>query len=422
MTAPNHPPLLARQQSDLPLTDRVMERVAEMAMVIAIVSLFQDGGSALSAWATTAWITLEALRQTRALPWSWGIATILLLNIRGIVRGDGPQPVSHMDWVLIISAFLLGFGRSGRAWRRTAALTCAACMLGVLLQGPVVWEFAWWGIEYKLPTLTQNQTAFLAGFCTVCGIQALLLSRRRIWWLLLIPCVLGCLVLARATTSRAGLGLVPVSLVLALAVNSRSLLWDWGRRRLRIALPWLLLPLIGLAGLLHLWGVRWSQLTSLYGQENVLSDLGRFNVYRCYLGLPFQGENRLLYGVGYQNSWQKWCTAEVVGRPLSHAHNLLLQIWGDTGVISSVLVLVCLGLMLRRLWQNGTGFPTKGLIGLATSGTFLYLLGFNMVELGMMKVPILMGLFGYNLASVFYSDKPFNPHPDSTSLSEPQTD
>ena len=112
----------------------------------------------------------------------------------------------------------------------------------------------------------------------------------------------------------------------------------------------------------------------------------------------------------------------MIGRPLSHAHNLLLQIWGDTGAISSAFVLVCLGLMLRRLWQNGKDFHTKNLAGLATSSAFIYLLGFNMVELGMMKVPILMALFGYFLASIFYSDQPLNPHPGSPHPCGPQTD
>ena len=423
MTASAPRPCIDQRRSAIPLAEGVLARISEAAMSVAIISLFQDGGSPLSAWATTLWIALEALRQTRSLPWSWGLVAILLLNLRGIVRSDGPQPISHMDWVLIIAAFLVGFGRSSLAWRRSAALACCACMAGVLLKGPEVWEFAWWGIAYKLPTLTQNQTALLAGFCTMAGIQALLLGRRRIWLLLMVPCVVGCLVLVRATSSRAGLGLVPISLLLALAVNGRSQLWNWSSQWLRKAWPWLLpLPWIGLAGLLLLRGVRWSQLASLYGSENALNDLGRIHVYRCYLGLPFLGENRLLYGVGYQNSWQKWCTAEVIGRPLSHAHNLLLQIWGDTGAISSAFVLVCLGLMLRRLWQNGKDFHTKNLAGLATSSAFIYLLGFNMVELGMMKVPILTALFGYFLASIFYSDQPLNPHPGSPHPCGPQTD
>ena len=304
MTASAPRPCIDQRRSAIPLAEGVLARISEAAMSVAIISLFQDGGSPLSAWATTLWIALEALRQTRSLPWSWGLVAILLLNLRGIVRSDGPQPISHMDWVLIIAAFLVGFGRSSLAWRRSAALACCACMAGVLLKGPEVWEFAWWGIAYKLPTLTQNQTALLAGFCTMAGIQALLLGRRRIWLLLMVPCVVGCLVLVRATSSRAGLGLVPISLLLALAVNGRSQLWNWSSQWLRKAWPWLLpLPWIGLAGLLLLRGVRWSQLASLYGSENALNDLGRIHVYRCYLGLPFLGENRLLYGVGYQNSW-----------------------------------------------------------------------------------------------------------------------
>jgi hypothetical protein len=381
---------------------------SELAMMAAIFSLFLPTGTRMSAGFTTLWISLEALRRTRDTPWSWGLLAILLLNIRGIVVGDGPQPVSHMDYVLMITAFLLGYGRSSKAWQRSAALCCIGCALGVLLRFEVIWDFARWGIEYQTPILTKNQTALLGGFASSCGLMALFLSEHRRWWPALIPSTGLCLLLSYATTSRAALALTPLSLAIGLLISWRGpisqQLNNWWNRHWRgISLAVTAAGVAGLAGLVSMQqlmhGTLLGRLAAGYGQENLENDLSRLKVYSCYAGLPFKGENRFLYGVGYQNSWEKWCTPEVLGRQLSHAHNLLLQIWGDTGAISTLFLLICAGLILLRLWRNGRALPWRTSAGITIS--FVYLASFNMVELGMMKVPVLMAGFGYFIAAVY---------------------
>lgn len=379
--------------------------LAYASMASAITALFLDTGSRVSAGLTTVWIGIEALLRTRDLPWSWGLLAIVLLNIRGIVVGDGAQPVSHMDYVLIITSFLLGFGRSAKSWQRSAALCCIACGVGVLLRFEIILDFARWGIEYQAPTLTKNQTALLGGFASSCGVMALLLSRNRHWWPLLIPSTGLCLLLSYATTSRAALALTPLSAALALSISWREpiahLLKSWLERHWR-RMCWVLAGtmMAALASAQRFLSAPVAtQLAAMYGRENLENDLGRLKVYSCYAELPFKGENRFFYGVGYQNSWQKWCTPEVLGRQLHHAHNLLLQIWGDAGAVPTVFLLICFSLILIRIWRNSLTLSWRTNTGVLS--VFIYISLFNMVELGVLKVPALMASLGYFMSAIY---------------------
>lgn len=396
--------------------------VSHAALAVAIVALFLEDSKRLSAGATMLWLGLELLGRREAMPWSWGVLAMLLLNLRGVILDEGPTPVSHMDFVLMISAFLVGFGRSRERWQWSAAVVAAACAAGVLLQADIIRDYVWWGVEYKTALLTKNQTALLGGMATLAALMAVVLERsRRIWPPALLTTLgLAGLLLARSSLSRAAFALVPLSLGLGLLLclpqlRPGRLVAGW--RRLPGRWRWLLIGLLALivlalgAGLVAL--IQQPQLlTALYGQDNLANDEGRLKVWGCYLGLPFLGENRFIYGVGYANSWMKWCSPEVTGRNLYHAHNLFLQIWGDTGVIPTLFILVCFGLIAGRIWRNcgsssGLLRPSRRAqwgMPLISTAIAVYLVAFNMVELGLLKVPALTALFGFLLASVFYHE------------------
>lgn len=379
-------------------------------MAAALFSLFFPETNRLSAGLTVCWIGLRALRQLEHLPWSWGVLAILLLNIRGLVLDDGSQPVSHMDYVLATIAFLVAFNRPAQAWRRTAAVCCLAFAAGTLVNFEIIWDFLQAGVEYQLDVLSKNQTALLAAWASSCGLMAMCLNRRRRSWLVLAPATVLCLIVAMATTSRAAVAIIPVAFAVAGLISFRQPLASrlrrldqrllGSRRSLRFAIIAAGLTAAGLiaASLLG----RLGDLLRHYGQENLANDLGRLKVYACYASLPFKGANRFIYGVGYQNSWQKWCTPDVIGVKLTHAHNLFLQIWGDTGVIPSVFLILCLALAVRQILRNSTRLSWR--LSLPTTAMMLVLVGFNSVELGMVKVPFLMAAFGTFLASIYMGD------------------
>ena len=69
--------------------------------------------------------------------------------------------------------------------------------------------------------------------------------------------------------------------------------------------------------------------------------------------------------------------------------------------------------MVRRVLRNtaqrsdrGRSREMGGALAFSSTAMFLYLIGFHMVELGMMKVPLLTALFGYFLGSIYPAAKP----------------
>lgn len=134
----------------------------------------------------------------------------------------------------------------------------------------------------------------------------------------------------------------------------------------------------------------------LYDEENLISDKGRIDLWRCYMSLPFSGDNSFLFGVGYGKARQL-CQIYLPRRklPLTHAHNFPLQIWAESGTLPlAALFFALLILGLRLLSQQSFTDNITGMTALV-----LYALSFNLLELGMLKVPLLTALFGRFLST-----------------------
>jgi len=129
-----------------------------------------------------------------------------------------------MDYVLIIiAAFLVGFGRSAQRWRRTAALVSGACLpWGGRCSTPISdHRFRpGWGdrVIRPQPPPRSRRPCWLEWGALLAGVMAALLGRRQ-------PVRLGLPMLpihrrqhmnpARANHLSAALGLVPLALLLA---------------------------------------------------------------------------------------------------------------------------------------------------------------------------------------------------------------
>jgi O-antigen ligase len=348
------------------------------------------------------------------------MVAILVLNVRGIVLGEGPRPVSHMDYVLLIAAVLAGSALSRQHWRNTLSTICLTIASCGLWQAPTVWRHLTADeMGYRLGFLLINQTALLAGLGCVGGWAALQLwqtpqdslstdtgaeqtrsSARRLIQLTLALASGGCAVMALATHSRAGIGLIPISLLIAWGIQQgtrhRSELGNRLRRH-GLALGLVLALLVGtpLVWMASPQGPALRQhIAALYGSANRISDQGRLHLWRCYFDLPFRGSNRFVYGVGFGRA-RELCPIRLPGmpKPLSHAHNLPLQIWAEAGSLGLAMLLLGGVLLCRRVvGQQST--PQA----MALSAPMLYGLLFNMLELGMLKVPLLIVLFGTTLS------------------------
>jgi O-antigen ligase len=393
----------------------LLDWIQSVILALAVIALFQQTDLQISSGLVLIWLVLSLLRQAHAHPWTFVLLGLLMLNLRWVVLDEGPTPVSPVDYILMLTAFGCGFGRAPAWWLRQASIIAVATLIGVGLQLDVVADFAYYGIEYHIAALTKNQTALLAGLASLCSLIGLLAARLAWSRLLHTLCLAAGLILLRAADSRAGLGMVGIAVLGAALMAFGPRLVALARRRFGPLRRQLLIGgFVVVAVLLMAWllmqlrpdlspasggaGGGWS-----YGEENLENDIARLRLWNCYLGLPFTGSNRFIWGVGYEKAWRVLCTAQQVGRPLSHAHNLLLQVWAENGFVGAVFFLVWLGWIFRRIAKNiRQASAGRGRIVLfASSAVVIYLLGFNLVELGMVKIPLFLLFFGLFLAFPF---------------------
>jgi hypothetical protein len=80
------------------------------------------------------------------------------------------------------------------------------------------------------------------------------------------------------------------------------------------------------------------------------SDLGRLQIQNCYINLPFSGNNRFLYGIGFEHK-DKFCKDEMITGVLEHAHNIYIQVWANTGIIGLIGMLLFLALLIAQ-WRK----------------------------------------------------------------------
>lgn len=396
----------------------VLEVIQCALLGFAIVSPFQSSDLQDSNLLVVMWVVLALLRQAQARPWSLMVLGLLVLNIRGVVLDEGPTPVSPVDYILMVAAFLCGYGRSQAWWLRQASVVGLATMVGVLLHLEVVVDFARFGVEYSIAALTKNQTALLAGLAAIGSVVGWLAYRSPLLRVLHGIALVAAGLLLRAADSRAGVGMACLAMLGAGLVVLATPLRALGRKRSQgLRRPLVVACAVLLAGGVGFWLLSRHQggavvapvgagmMEQIYGQENLENDAARLNLWGCYLGLPFTGDNRFIWGVGYEKAWRFWCNAEKVGRPLSHAHNFLLQVWAENGVAGALFVLSWLGWIVSRAVGNARRLPQlyNPVVVFGSIAFLIYLIGFNLFELGMMKVPLLLFCFGLFLASPFFT-------------------
>jgi len=412
--------------------DILLEGIQTLSLGLAIVLLFLKSDLEACNGLVLAWLVIGLCRRTEARPWSLMLLGLLLLNVRGIVLDEGTVPVSPVDYILLVAAFLCGYGRPAAWWLRQASLVGLATLIGVLLQLEVVVDFARFNIEYAIAALTKNQTALLAGLACLGSLLGGLAYRSPLLRMLHGIALAASVLLLRAADSRAGLGITFLAILGAgllvapwsLLVRAKEGMWRW-RRPLLLASVALVACTAGLWLLHHQAGsdVRPGGgpglIDQIYGEENLENDAARLNLWGCYFGLPFTGDNRFIWGVGYEKAWRFWCDAEKVGRPLRHAHNLILQVWAENGVSGAIFLLGWLGWTINRSLRNVRRLQSEGdrLMVFAGLALLIYLIGFNLFELGMMKVPLLLFFFGLFLASPFFSRSSAQPEAQALNLS-----
>jgi hypothetical protein len=334
------------------------------------------------AWSTAAalaWLVLQLLDGPSGDRRHWPLAALLLTLVRPWVRGEMPHPVSADDLVLLALAFVASTGLTVARWQRLLPWLLPPLAVA-LLAGPRPWT--------PNPLAGVNQGAYLLGLLTVAAAAwtsalPLPLARR---WPGAVFTLLGFWGMWR-TGSRA-------CLVAAVLAGLAVLLAERARRGRPLLRP-LLLAAAAAAGLLGL--------KNLLGHPGIgidwTSDSGRLQGYGCWAGLPFSGDNRLLWGVGFHRPGA-FCQQPIHGSPLTHAHNLYLQLWGNTGLLG-LLAAVLLAVLLIGLWRRGGGSDLSRRLG---QGVLVYTLLQGCFDVSLLHWPLLQVLTATGVAALTAGD------------------
>lgn len=344
---------------------------------------------------------------------------LLLLMLRLVLKGDERYlfaEISLADYAIIALVFAACHQLQRRFWSLllnglALLVPLAALVSHQLRRGAAALD------RFNAPELSVNQTAFLLGACltlSLCFLWEALRSRRPdrsrllrgAMWLLI---SLLSLALLDSTRSRFGLGLPPLTVAAILALNQRHRLIGWlqnlsqpllqAGRRLGLPLPDWLGPLsLLLLPLLLLLALALRVASTVYADpDNVLSDMHRLHLLRCYFSVPFSGHNRLIYGMGFTRASQTVCHDVGLIKGTTHAHNIVAQVAADNGLFAMLAVVVIGVWLLRQVLRQAT--RADGRLALATASLGLFTVTTLMIEGGWGKVSFLQALLGLTLAS-----------------------
>lgn len=125
-------------------------------------------------------------------------------------------------------------------------------------------------------------------------------------------------------------------------------------------------------------------------------DLGRLQIQECFVNLPFTGNNRFTYGVGFERGGL-FCKQEVISGVLDHAHNLYIQLWANAGILGIGGLLLCLIMILNKWNQIYKKDSTFFLTMVGIAGT-AYTLIQGLFDASIIYWPLLQILTGVLIA------------------------
>ena len=288
------------------------------------------------------WLAGQLLAAPQQQRWAlWPTLCLGLLAARLWWFNAGPSPASLGDIVLFFVSLLASSTVALHRWPHLFKGLLVGFIPLALLLASKPWN--------PNPFVGSNQAAYLMGFMLIVSLfWALQLSQKL--WVRLLASLISALSFAMVwqTGSRAAVLAASVSICIVVARELQV--------RFNTVKP--ILWLISGMGLLYI--LRWQFFSPsgfLPGFKSG-SDVGRLLATQCYASLPLSGNNRFLYGVGFDRL-SEFCDLSFQDSPLQHSHNFYVQIWAATGlfgVIALAILLSSLFLCWHRSQQMMPSF------------------------------------------------------------------
>lgn len=359
-------------------------------------------------WSTSTcllWLLLELLFTRREQRWLlWPLAAICLLATRSWLKQEVLQPASIEDALLITTSLLA----SARMSQQRFALLMRISLSGL----PIIMMFASERPWAPNPNIGTNQCAYLLGLLLTTSLASFCTERKYLTRGIAALSTILLIVLCWLTDSRGALvfpfiAVLTSSACLAKELTVKSLVqvnafinkvfaksYTFQRWILALCIAF---GLFLLCGYVLLARPLPFDLSDWLGSQ-LTSDIGRLQIWSCYLKLPFEGENRFIYGFGFINQSQV-CKGSVASGHLFHAHSVFIQYWAMSG-LAAVIAMLLFIYPLATAWRQG--FRNGHMINIMLGFSLLiYLLLQSLVDLSVLLWPVSQVFTGIALSAPY---------------------
>jgi O-antigen ligase len=307
----------------------------DLLLPAAIILFLMPTNPVISSVPASAWVMLQLALAPAEKRWAlWPMAFVILATARTWWLHEMHNPASSEDILLVVASFLAASWVSASRWILLLKMLLIPLPLVAINLGSQPWN---------VNSFTgRNSNAYLIGLVAVISICMLFNQHRsKIDYVIpFIASILSIFLLWQAQ-SRAGM------IATAAAIGIVKLKDEYFRGRFLKAST--ITAAAGVAILISLRFMRPSSIINAAGID-FKSDLGRLQIQNCYINLPFSGNNRFLYGIGFEHK-DKFCKDEMITGVLEHAHNIYIQVWANTGIIGLIGMLLFLALLIAQ-WRK----------------------------------------------------------------------
>jgi O-antigen ligase len=307
----------------------------DLLLPAAIILFLMPTNPVISSVPASAWVMLQLALAPAEKRWAlWPMAFVILATARTWWLHEMHNPASSEDILLVVASFLAASWVSASRWVLLLKMLLIPLPLVAINLGSQPWN---------VNSFTgRNSNAYLIGLVAVISICMLFNQHRsKIDYVIpFIASILSIFLLWQAQ-SRAGM------IATAAAIGIVKLKDEYFRGRFLKAST--ITAAAGVAILISLRFMRPSSIINAAGID-FKSDLGRLQIQNCYINLPFSGNNRFLYGIGFEHK-DKFCKDEMITGVLEHAHNIYIQVWANTGIIGLIGMLLFLALLIAQ-WRK----------------------------------------------------------------------
>jgi len=315
--------------------------LVDLLLPAAALTFLLPINPSISSIPSVLWVLLQLTFAPNDRRWAaWPMVFVLLLFSRSWWLHEMPHPGAAQDGLLLVGALMASACLPATRWPWLLRLPLLVLPVLLFEMGSKPWT--------PNPLAGVNQGGFVLGVIFLVALAWFWQTKQSQWQRLL----------AGSATVLAGLMVWQTGSRAAVVATVVSAALVWIKEGSCVRVIWkrgLLLMGFGVVALVAKQLLRPSS-TGIPGLH-LTSDSGRLALAQCYAALPFSGNNRFIYGIGFDRAGQ-FCADPIRhgmgismhGGVADHSHNMFLQLFASTGVLGLFGFLLLLA-MLFQAWH-----------------------------------------------------------------------